>query len=137
MGHVHIDLGQDHFGRLRTRLRFQGAGWCGLGCTIGLACGIKPGNRGAHSYLVAGLRCDPAQITGFGCLDLHRRLIRFDVKQRSALLHHLPLGHMPGGKGAMGHVHIDLGQDHFDGHALNLAPDKAAGGSLDCARLRH
>src|SRR6218665_841451 len=48
---------------------------------------------------------------------LHRRLVGLDVEQPLALAHLIAVLHVPAGDFALGHIHVDTGQDDFGGHA--------------------
>ena len=130
VGHVHVDLGQDHFDGLRA----VGGGCGGRGSVRGrggwnahhsLALGVKQGDDGPDRNLVTGFGRDGVQTPGRGGFHLHRGLVGFDVEQRRAFFDQIALSHMPGRKGAMGHVHVHLGQDHFNRH---VRPRARSGG---------
>ena len=107
------------------RIRFRRGKACGRVAHL-FALGIEPGD-GFADWHVCAFGDGVMQDAAVGGLDLHRGLVGLDVEQRFALGDGIALGDMPGDDLALGHVHVDLGHDDFDGHQMRpLARLRAA-----------
>ncbi len=74
---------------------------------------IDVGHDRTDRHLFTGSRHDVMQDAACGGFHLHSGLVGFNVEQRGSLVDELSFGDMPCGQRAVGHIHVDLGQDHL------------------------
>ena len=127
--HVHIHFGQDHLDRLRSvhRHRFCSHYRRGRGRRCRLTLAVNPADYGAYGHFVTRLCRHHVQIACCGGFNLHRGLVSFYVEQGCPLLYKIALCHMPCGKRAVGHIHVNLRQDHFYWHWLRPRAGQGGG----------
>src|SRR6218665_2313048 len=79
-----------------------------------------PGDPLTHRHRHTDRAIDAVDHAARRSLHLHRRLVGLDVEQHLALAHMIAVLHVPAGDFALGHIHVDTGQDDFGGHAQAL-----------------